>query len=374
MYNAPHVILAQSLPSTQCMYSRTLDLCTALIGSTYPIRVGLTKLSRWAWQNSHLTRRIPEDQRITIRKTAKFTKGGRLRKRPARPRMSLSDKISNLHLLLRVSSFARWPLDVRFFCGKVYQAWLRYTGRSNIPIRNGIRILNPQSSGSCEIKDLSIDYTPLKAQLEQSISSLAEGESAQCAVCAKAIEPPATMAVMCPQEGCRAVSHMKCLADKFIIEEGEEGLVPTTGSCTACKANLRWIDLAKALSLRTRGKKDIAKLMRKPRGKNAEVPDNGKLPSSELMDTEINGDLDDDDNEDDTNDTDYEVCIEDVIDEPLIDEAGCRFEDRRDDIMSVTSAASDVSQSGTPAKVGTQTHRLEMVIEDSEQDEQDMIF
>ena len=287
--------------------------------------------------------------------------------------MTLSNKLSNLHLLLRVSSFARWPLDVRFFSNEIYEAWLRYTSRSNIPIRSGITILCPQNSGA--IKDISVDYVHLKAQLEQSISSLADGKLAHCVVCAKVIEAPTAMAFICPQVGCRVVSHMKCLADKFIREEGQDGLVPTTGSCPACKATLRWIDLVKELSLRARGEKVIAKLMRKPRRKRAEVPDTGKLPTSKLMaDTDTNGELDDDDNDDDTDDTDDELCIEDVIDEPLLDEAGSRFEDCSDDIMSVTSAASDISQSGTPAKAGKQTHRLEMVIEDSEQDEQDMIF
>ena len=175
--------------------------------------------------------------------------------------------------------------------------------------------------------------------------------------------------------GVEFVSYMKCLVDKFIREEGQRGVVPTTWSCPTCKVNLRWIDMVKELSLRTRGEKEIAKLMKKPREKKAKVPDTGRLLSSNLMvDTETNGDLDDND-DDDAEDTDDEVCIEDVIDKPLIDEAGPWFEDRGDDTVSVTSAASDTSQPGSPAKeAGMQAHRLEIVIEDSDQDERDTIF
>src|SRR3954463_5640552 len=64
---------------------------------------------RWAWQNTHLTRHIPEPQRLTeARTTVRISpRSGKPRKRPARPRISLTDKLSNLHVLLRVKSFER---------------------------------------------------------------------------------------------------------------------------------------------------------------------------------------------------------------------------------------------------------------------------
>ena len=45
-------------------------------------------------------------------------------------------------------------------------------------------------------------------------------------------------------------------------------MVPTTGQCAGCGTELRWIDLVKELSLRTRSEAEVQKLfkVRKPRG------------------------------------------------------------------------------------------------------------
>ena len=80
----------------------------------------------WAWHNAHLTRHITPDERISFATTrTKTNKTGKVSRRPGRPRTSLTDKLSNLHLLLRVPYFSQWPLEVRFFSEDVYKVWAK---------------------------------------------------------------------------------------------------------------------------------------------------------------------------------------------------------------------------------------------------------
>ncbi|CAF9914147.1 MAG: Slx4p interacting protein [Alectoria fallacina] len=263
-------------------------------------------LRRWAWHNTHITRRIADEQRITIRRIEVriSPKTGRTRKRPARPRTSLKDKLLNLHLLIRVPSFSRWPLQVRFFCDDVYQAWQRWIERVDGSIRGGIKVLldlkqpeevvhdddlplniqaNREALGKGGIQGLDFGYSKLKDHVEKSIFFLAEDEAQKCVLCAKSLGPQTAMALLCPQEGCRTASHMICLATKFIEEEGTGvGVTPISGRCPGCKEELQWIDLIKELSLRARGEKEVAQMMKKPKERKTKNSNARNATASQL--------------------------------------------------------------------------------------------
>lgn len=89
--------------------------------------------NRWAWQNTHITRHIASDDRInrtskkqqTAAAIARASPKSSRRRRPPRPRLCLTDRLANLHLLLRARSFERWPLKVTFYAEDVYRVWTR---------------------------------------------------------------------------------------------------------------------------------------------------------------------------------------------------------------------------------------------------------
>ena len=347
-------------------------------------------MHRWAWQNTHLTRRIAEDQRITLRETKirVSAKTGRTRRRPARPRVSLVDKLSNLHLLLRVPSFSPWPLEVRFFCEDVFQVWQRWCARVDDEIRPGIKVIldlkkaaapmqddGPSTSaraasvkwkqsklGQGGVDGIDVGYRSMKGYVEKSLFLLAEGESIKCAVCAEELGTQVTTAVVCSNEGCRTASHMTCLAQRFLGEDGpDRPVVPTTGSCPRCKAALNWMDLVKEMTLRTRGEKEVEQLMRKPRERKTKVPKGKSTLPSDLV-----GNSDDDD------DTDGSLVGADIVDEPLLDDDWVYRDEDDDDMISVTTAES-ASRAPSPARVEKSDWKLEMVIEDSDWDNAEVL-
>lgn len=123
-----------------------------------------------------------------------------------------------------------------------------------------------EALGKGGIQGLDFGYSKLKDHVEKSIFFLAEDEAQKCALCAKNLGPQTAMALLCPQEGCRTASHLICLATKFIEEEGTGvGVTPISGRCPGCKEELQWIDLIKELSLRARGEKEVAQMMKKPK-------------------------------------------------------------------------------------------------------------
>ncbi len=349
---------------------------------------------RWAWQNSHLTKKIAEDQRISLRETVTHisSKSGKTRRRPARPRSSLADKLSNLHLLLRVPSFARWPLEVRFFCEDVHKVWQRWNEKVDGKIRNGIKIFldmkqpaefpddcqPPTSSqakrkskqkahGSGGVECVDVGYGELKSHVDKSLLLFSEGDAYRCAVCTERFGSPAGTALVCPKENCQSVSHMTCLSSRFLDEEGVPGsMVPTSGSCPQCKSTLQWIDLVKEMSLRVRGEKELTQFMKRPRvRKTKTIKCTTTLQANDLT-KEMQGEADEE--------GDYDLP-EDAMhpryesEEPLPADWYQQINDDDEDVMSVTSADSEYSNyldAARPPRSKVPTQKLEVVIEDSD--------
>ena len=333
---------------------------------------------RWAWNNPHITKRIAPEQRISFPKSS--TKGSK-RKRPVKPQMQIKDKLSNLHLLLRVPSFARWPLQVRFFCEDVYGKWQKENQRANATIRSGIKVIldskkpeevishgEPSMStkangnrkqhalGKGGIDGLALGYSELKKHVEKSSFSLAEDEALKCAVCANSLGSKATMALVCPHKDCKTASHMTCLATEFIKDEGAGAAVtPISGRCPGCKEELQWIDLIKELSLRARDQNEVAKIMKKPKERKTKQAHNFEEAVADPDEDLVGVDL----------------RVLDASDESLPDDWD--YQDHDDGMVLALSGHSTLSYGAEAATTTTErpstAPKLPAVIEDSEVDD-----
>ncbi|KAL8714044.1 MAG: hypothetical protein Q9225_006656 [Loekoesia sp. 1 TL-2023] len=179
----------------------------------------------WAWQNPHVTKKIPEDERIDqpkkIRKRSKPKKSAESeeiesaasdesRLRIRRPVITLSRALSTLHLLLCSPSFIRLPLAVRFFCSDVQEAWLKHSKTVDCELHPGLLIpleakklaestdadeqsvilqagkkqgLVASGVGSGGgVGDLNITYSGLSSHVEKSISLIAEQGTKRCSL------------------------------------------------------------------------------------------------------------------------------------------------------------------------------------------------
>jgi structure-specific endonuclease subunit SLX1 len=261
---------------------------------------------RWAWQNPHVTLHIPPEARL------QHAAGKKISGQPKRPRHSVSSLLSNLHLLLRVPSFSGWPLEIRFFSEDVHKAWLKWTNVSAHLIRDSIPIITdfPPESASASGSDgdgsprakkrkithgiaaLDVDYTDMKAQVEKGKDIVEFEREGACAICHKDLEHDGGIYTICPSAGCESVTHMTCLSKHF-LKGDKDALVPILGRCPSCKAELKWIDVVKELSLRLRGQKEVDKLLKVKRAKKGKAAN----ASQAVVDSDIESDddeLDDD--------------------------------------------------------------------------------
>ncbi|KAI1372795.1 structure-specific endonuclease subunit SLX1 [Hypoxylon crocopeplum] len=250
--------------------------------SGFPGMVAALKFE-WALTNPHISLHIPSSSRIT-------TAAGLKRNRhPKRPRPSLTSILSNLHLLLRVPSFAKWPLNVHFFNQKVYEAWENWCNTANEPLRDTIRVLTdfgPSSSTSTDeeslgdgiesekpwgIHALSLDYAPIKDYVTKTKSIYGFEREGDCVVCGEHLETGQGLYATCSNTDCEGSGHISCWSRHMLGKEADEDIIPISGCCPQCKGEVLWGDLMKEMSLRLRGQKEIEKLLKKPRKRKAQA-------------------------------------------------------------------------------------------------------
>ncbi|KAI7618404.1 hypothetical protein KC319_g19135, partial [Hortaea werneckii] len=189
---------------------------------------------------------------------------------------------TNLHLLLRSSSFERWPLKVTFYAEDVYKVWIKWTSQQIAKLRPGISVELDESMRSTNelgaeetsqeaskpkgIDALDISYAGLKAHLEKSRQAIEDAEWLHCNICHQGLPSNGAMTLVCPSEGCSALSHIDCLSNRFLDTSRDgDAMLPTSGNCPECGNKLQWVDLVKELSLRMRGEKEIRALFKKRR-------------------------------------------------------------------------------------------------------------
>ncbi|KAI9827012.1 MAG: Slx4p interacting protein [Phylliscum demangeonii] len=355
----------------------------------------------WAWQNTSITRHIPAGERITrpCSVSRRSAKTGRRRRRPVRPRMSLTDTLANLHLLLRVDSFRRWPLRVVFFCEDVFGVWQACVERAPTAISDDIAVVvDPDGRAEAHaepsdgrrraaggIQGIDLGYTALRPQLQKSTTLLKTASKHACAVCRQSVAPDAGRLANCVSSECEAVAHLKCLGEHFLAmdsDAGPETLLPTKGKCPACAIPTQWVEVVRELTLRTRGGKEAERLLRPPKAPRAkkEPKATKKLRATSVVrETPADDDADDDASETDDSlpsmaTLGRENTKRDAGGDFASTECGWRYIDEdedEDDRFSDTSTASRLSlpshlaRGYGPSDVMS-SHKMAVVIEDSD--------
>lgn len=259
----------------------------------------------WAWHNAHLTKHITAEERTsqpTVR-TKTNSKTGKKRKRPGRPKKSLFDHLSNLHLLLKAPYFAGMPLHLRFFNEAVHASWLAWMERVGEPLHPAFQVVLDLPQIEDEVQSTQVStrvkkaeligkggiegIDPTYAQFQSAVLKLKDQidiQHASCHVCKKSIEPTTDLFNVCLSQGCTCLTHLTCLSAVFTSDT--DLIVPKSGRCPKCKSEQQWPDLMKVLTLRMRGEKELNKLLKKRRKGAAAV-------AAEILDEEEDEDEDD---------------------------------------------------------------------------------
>ncbi|RMZ16981.1 hypothetical protein D0862_00968 [Hortaea werneckii] len=178
--------------------------------------------------------------------------------------------------------FERWPLKVTFYAEDVYRVWIKWTSQQIAKLRPGISVEldgsmrstndrgaeeTPQEASKPKgIDALDNSYAGLKAHLEKSRQAIEDAEWLHCNICHQGLPSNGAMTLVCPSEGCSALSHIDCLSKRFLDTSRDgDAMLPTSGNCPECGNKLQWVDLVKELSLRMRGEKEIKALFKKRR-------------------------------------------------------------------------------------------------------------
>lgn len=223
----------------------------------------------WALTNPHSSLHIPTEERLA------FSTGRKRNGQPKRPTRTLRSVVENLHLLVGVRSFERWPLNLHFFARDIKNTWDSWLAESQKAVRPGLRILEdyPPAANEAEresgINALPLDYTPMKSYVEKANNVVAFEQEGSCVHCHEEMESGKGLHPMCPNEGCEAIGHLTCWSKEARLDTDGEGVLPSLCRCPSCGGEVRWGDMMKELSLRTRGEKEVAKLLKKKSGKKA---------------------------------------------------------------------------------------------------------
>ncbi|KAI0908955.1 hypothetical protein F4823DRAFT_596515 [Ustulina deusta] len=242
--------------------------------SGFPGMVAALKFE-WALNNPHVSLHIPTASRITI-STQRKRSG-----HPKRPRRSVTSIISNIHLLLRVPSFARWPLQLHFFAPEVHRAWTDCCDAASEPLRKTIPVytdfapISADESTSTEVLSprgihaLPLDYAPMKSYVEKTRSLYSFEREGECVVCSENLAHGEGLYATCSNALCEATGHVSCWSRHLLGSNPGEDILPISGCCPRCEGEVIWGDMMKEMSLRLRGQKVVEKLLRKPRKKRA---------------------------------------------------------------------------------------------------------
>ncbi|KAJ2901943.1 uncharacterized protein MKZ38_001244 [Zalerion maritima] len=293
---------------------RPWEMVTLVTG--FPSMVAALQFE-WALNNPHVTTHIPDDSRIS--KVTSRKKSGQ----PKRPAKGLASILANIHLLLRVPSFSRWPLKLHFFTQDVFVSWQKkWADADTQPSSRDLEIVTdfgpiakpgdgvagppPAFPGSSQagrnrkakedawgVYALALDYKPLKQYVTKTKDIFDFERQGHCVVCEDLMTPEAGIYVVCPNESCEGVGHIDCWSNHVLstslrrgkaVQEGGN-ILPMTGTCPSCKGQVEWGHMMKELSLRLRGPDEIEKLLRTRGGKTDAVREE-ENPATDQSDSE----------------------------------------------------------------------------------------
>ncbi|KAM0135240.1 hypothetical protein ACHAO1_005325 [Botrytis cinerea] len=266
----------------------------ACIVTGFPTSIAALQFDRWAWQNPHITLHIPPSSRIS-HATQKKRSG-----HPKRPRHTLQSLLSNLHILLTVPSFSRWPLEIKFFAPDVHRAWLKWSKAATGSLRDTLPITTDFPPAESQVNDedgeitdrpygieaLNVAYEDTKSHLEKGERIFHSEMKESCNICNQDLQHNSGLYTICPNINCHSITHMTCLSQHFLRaeknEQSGEELIPVQGMCPGCRMDIRWNDVVKELSLRMRGQKVVEKLLGAKRVKKGK----GIATSQEVVESE----------------------------------------------------------------------------------------
>ncbi|KAG8158990.1 hypothetical protein KVR01_011433 [Diaporthe batatas] len=267
--------------------------------SGFPSMVGALKFE-WALNNPHLSLHISPEERLSV-STQRKRNG-----MPRRPTHTISSVLSNLHLLLRVPSFARWPLTLRLFDREVYVRWARYLASDGVePLRATLEVVTDfkpaavleaeakrkeagqrrglvdGSNGDGEVEGdeegpegpawgihaLPLDYTPLAPYLDKGQDVTTFEREGDCVVCLQHLEHGKGLFAICPNAECEGMGHVDCWSRHLLHQHGEQdgAVLPVDGPCPKCSSPVKWGDMMRELTLRTRGQKEVERILKRHR-------------------------------------------------------------------------------------------------------------
>jgi len=197
--------------------------------------------------------------------------------------------------------------------------------------------------GNGGVEGVDPTYARLQDVLDKSKFILDDDEDLACEICREPLAIDTDIFTICPHNNCRSLSHVTCLSKNFLQQEQSAELLPVNGNCPACKGNTSWSDLMCQVSLRLRGEKEIRKLLSKKRRTKAAT-------AVDIMESES----------DDDEDALGELTSEDVDEEADDDDAMS--------VVSTNSYPTTKSKLEPGVRNGNTMNRLEIVIEDSDDD------
>jgi structure-specific endonuclease subunit SLX1 len=285
---------------------------------------------RWSWQHMHTSRHIDAVETDQLnrrkRKAAPVDKGSGICNSPIKI-------LGNLHQLLRSTCFRTWPLTVRFLSTDAYTHWQLWNERAEGLLLDHVHIELDFHSGGASIlgperpvndmAHIDATYASTKEHLEKSSFLLDDPDLISCQVCKELLSVQNDVIAVCLQPHCRSTSHVKCLSQLFLDQEGSSRLVPIHGECPACNQNVTWAALMKELSLRLRGEKLVAKLL-KPDRKRKKNTDSKKAPKAGREATKTDAYVLDDDLDENWINTVHVGSEPENVDHEVVDKKGSK--------------------------------------------------
>lgn len=202
-------------------------------------------------------------------------------------------------------SFARWPLTLRLFDREVYVRWARYLASDGVePLRATLDVVTdfkPPAVLEAEAKKeeaarrklvddldedeeadgdedepegpawgihaLPLDYTPLALYLEKGHNITTFEREGNCVVCLQHLEHDKGLFAICPNGECEGMGHVDCWSRHLLRQQGEEdgAVLPVDGRCPKCSGPVKWVDMMRELTMRTRGQKEVEKVLKRHR-------------------------------------------------------------------------------------------------------------
>ncbi|CCK72927.1 endonuclease KNAG_0M00740 [Huiozyma naganishii CBS 8797] len=217
-----------------------------MVGIVYgfPSRIAALQFEH-ALQHVYQTHYIPDNERIVKNK-----QGGK----------TLPQKLSSIRQLLKCHYFHLMSVKVHFFNAHVSEVWMdnkfKVEADNVMTVSEGaLHHIDPAKSTIDDVLDYASanqrlvekfynDYMKEHDKtLDRYLDKLTTGSLA-CTLCDSTFDYTSDDVSLKPFvafcKHCNGVSHLRCLYDKFLNDEGSESLVPERGICPSCQEINAW--------------------------------------------------------------------------------------------------------------------------------------